>query len=286
MIDAMRFGSPAPKGAILREPRGCEAVPLFDPEISERWDREWLMYLGNESMYPHLVPSTELALAGTIAGKTARGVFYTELARNDAYGVRGALRAWCPGDLLAEKNVLEIGCGCGFFGKQIGLVCASYLGLDYSHLALTIARATSSSNCTFLHISDAGSLKSHAGKYDVMVGRHFFIHQNFESSVVLLRLAKYLLRRGGFVCADFYHRIPGQPGNSLAAKAPLDREYPSSGFHYRAEEVIELARTCGFDIKSHVLDQQEQRRFVIFQAISRDGSSITDYPCAIDGSTA
>lgn len=124
----------------------ADAVPDFDAALSARWDLEWLSYLQTESIYPHIVPASNLELVGDLRGKSAAETWHLELARNRDFGLGGPLRVWCPGDWLIGAKVLEIGCGCGFASKQIALVSREVLGLDCSRFALTIARATAPSN--------------------------------------------------------------------------------------------------------------------------------------------
>ena len=50
-----------------------------------------------------------------------------------------------------------------------------------------------------------------AGTMDLMVGRFFFIHQNYASATWVLRLASILLGKGGSVAADFWLTNPALP---------------------------------------------------------------------------
>ena len=240
--------------------------PAFDPEIAQRWDHEWLNYLATENMYPHLVPATGLTLIGSLEGASAAATFNTVLAADQRYGALSPLKIWCPGDQIAGRKVLEIGCGCGFLGKQLGLVCELYLGLDYSELALAVARGASPPNCEYWHVSDQNALQGRRGQFDVMVSREFFIHQNFESALTVLGIAKFLLKPKGLVCADFYwaNRLVPQ-GIVYAAKASLDPVNPSCGFEYAESEVTELAAAHDLTVLSMILDPERQRRFVLFE---------------------
>ena len=240
--------------------------PAFDRELTERWDAEWLNYLGTESMYPHLVPASGLRLVGKLEGASPAQTYETVLTADERYGPLGPLCIWCAGDNVLGRNVLEIGCGCGFLGKQLGLVCEHYLGLDYSELALAIARGASPSNCEYRRVSDGVTLEQHRARYDVAVGRQFFIHQNFENALMVMGIAAFLLKPGGLVCADFYcgnRQIP--QGIVYPAKAALDPIHPSCGFEYSDEEIAELAAAQRFRILSMSLDMDRQRRFVIFE---------------------
>ncbi len=97
----------------------------FDRAMMERWDREWLVYLGTESMYPHLVRWDQLDVVADLAGVDAASIYSTVFTRSDLYEHDASLAIWCKGDELIGKRVVEIGCGCGFLGKQLGLVADS-----------------------------------------------------------------------------------------------------------------------------------------------------------------
>jgi SAM-dependent methyltransferase len=176
------------------------------------------------------------------------------------------LSIWVTGNDLANKSVLEIGCGPGFLGKQLGLVAKNYVGIDYSQLALSIARLVSPNNCEYIQIQDWENIISYVNSIDTMVGRFFFIHQNFENALWLFKLANILLKPGGVISADFYQSNPEIPqGIIFPAKSPLSKEYPSCGFEYSESEIQELAATTGFKIVSQHPIPSMQRLFVRFE---------------------
>ncbi len=153
-----------------------------------------------------------------------------------------------------------------FLGKQLGFLCQNYLGIDYSQLALSIARLVSPDNCNYIHISDTQSIMEQANTIDTMVGRFFFIHQNFNNAMWVLKLLNLLLKQGGIVNADFYKANPKIPqGIVFPAKSPLSEKYPSCAFEYTESEVQELANNLGFKIIKTDFDQEMQRFFVRFE---------------------
>lgn len=240
----------------------------FDQAMMERWDREWLVYLGTESMYPHLVRYDQLDVVADLAGVDAASVYSTVFTRSDRYEQDAALAIWCDGDQLIGKSVVEIGCGCGFLGKQLGLVVDRYLGLDYSELALAIARGASPSNCEYGMPSDSDRLGPMAGQFDTLVGREFFIHQNLEQVRGVLRTARHLVREGGLICADFYHTNPSIPqGVVHPADSPLDPTYASAGYHYEPADTQRLAEEFGLRIRRQDRDLKRQRLFTIFEVL-------------------
>lgn len=242
------------------------AFPAFDQAMMERWDREWLTYLATESMYPHLVSYHELVRVNELEGLDAPTLFSTVFTRNPKSPYDSALAIWCPAEYLLGRSVVEIGCGCGFLGKQLGLVVERYLGLDYSELALAIARGASPSNCTYLMPSDAERLTPLAGSFDTLVAREFFIHQNLEQARIVMRTARRLLRPGGVICADFYRTNPEIPqGVVHPANSPLDPVYASAGYHYEREDIKGLASEFGLTIELQQHDPGYQRLYTILR---------------------
>lgn len=240
-------------------------IPAFDAGLCGRWDREWILYLTTENMYTHLARSTDLSIVDTPSGKTPSEMFNLRLASNHQLGFDVPLRIWCPGDAIVGSNVLEMGSGCGIVPKQIAPFCNRYLGLDYSTLALTIARATTPEHCLFHHACDWNALAAEAGRYDVMIAREFFIHQNAEGARSILRLARYLLKPNGVIYADFFHRT-GKAGIVYNANDCVDTGNASAGFHFTGNDVGALAQECGFEIESQQVEESEQRRFVALRA--------------------
>jgi SAM-dependent methyltransferase len=236
-------------------------IPTSD-EQTRRWDLEWLHYFCTEDPKQHLLTSDKLGPPAALAGMPAAEVYQTKL-----FAELCALAVWVPGDVLqAARSVLEIGCGCGFFGKQMGQLGKRYLGLDHSQFALSIARLTSPPPCRYLHLSDADALRPLAGTMDLMVGRFFFIHQNYAAALWVLRLAAVLLAPDGLVAADFWLSNPALPhGIVHPAEEGLDPLYPSCAFAFTVEQIERLAAATGFSVAA-IFDQPAlQRRFVHFR---------------------
>jgi SAM-dependent methyltransferase len=244
-----------------------DLIPL-DQSLTDRWDHEWLHYFLTENPRPFLVGHQHLTVIGKVQGKEPVDVYNTCLI--SVRGVEGlsslgALGIWVNGDDLIGKNILEIGCGPGFLGKQMGKIAGSYLGIDYSKLALHIARLTSPSNCSYYHLSDLSQIARHAGTIDTMVGRNFFIHQNYQNLLWLLELAHVLLKPGGLISADFYQGNPAIPqGIVHPARGDLDKDYASCAFEFTIPEIEQAARETGFLVENVKDNLDLQRRFVFF----------------------
>jgi len=245
-----------------------KAIIPVEQSMTDRWDREWLNYFlaQDEDARVFYVPYDQLNVTISLAGRKAADVFTTNLCASRYDWLVEPLKIWTDGDDLVNKNVLEIGCGPGYLGKQIGLVAKSYIGIDYSKLALYIAFLTSPGNCHYYHLSELDAISKHAVTMDTMVGREFFIHQNFQNTIWLLELAMLLLRPCGLVCADFYLGNPAIPQGVIhPAKSSLDPTYPSCGFQFEEQEILEVAKEVGFAVEK-IIDQLDlQRRFVHFR---------------------
>jgi SAM-dependent methyltransferase len=231
-------------------------------EECERWDREWLSYFQHEGSRSHCLDYRAFQLPN--------------LATISREKMWETLRIWVDGAAVVKRRVLEIGCGTGYLGKQIGQVAEFYLGLDYSRLALYIARLVSPSNCKYVFVGDKMIIMQYANSMDTMVGREFFIHQNWDNALVVMKLAHYLLRPGGIVCADFWlpHTLVARLASLVSAsrygsvvypaRHALDPRHPSCAFGYTERDVNELARTCGFEIVDTTDIKVSQRRLVRF----------------------
>lgn len=246
--------------------RPGDVFPVAPEEIVDKWDREWMTYLATEAKEPHLVRYTALELVADIRGLERREVFGTVLTRFRDGPPNAALRIWARGDEIVGRDVAEIGCGAGFLGKQLGLVCNSYIGLDVSAIAIAMARGNSPPACTYLHLSERQDIFAEFGKYDTMVGREFFIHQNFENALWVANLGAHMLKPGGVICADFY--LPNraiEQGVLHPAKSPLDERYASCAFIFSDSDIGEVAAHNNLSVESIENDLSEQRKFVVFR---------------------
>jgi 2-polyprenyl-3-methyl-5-hydroxy-6-metoxy-1,4-benzoquinol methylase len=242
-----------------------ERIKIFDSQ-NRRWDQEWLQYFIESNPKVYFVSFKDLTLIGDVRGKTPLEVHNTDLVSSAKLGNLGNLRVWMDGDHLVGKNLLEIGCGAGYSGKQLGLLAASYIGIDYSQLALSIARLTSPENCVYYHMSDLEQIvANHAGTLDVMVSRDFFIHQNYANAIPILRLASLLLKPDGLITADFWLTRPyGYQPVTHPAQSELDPQYPSCSFLFSMEDIEQAARETDLVIQSITDIPDWRRRFVIF----------------------
>jgi 2-polyprenyl-3-methyl-5-hydroxy-6-metoxy-1,4-benzoquinol methylase len=243
-----------------------EIIPV-EQSLTDRWDREWLNYFLTEDTRLFHTPYDRLELqVKNLKKKKASEVYDTSLCSSQDDLPLLPLHIWANGNDLVKKNILEIGCGPGYLGKQLGHIANSYLGIDYSKFALYLANLTSPENCFYHHISDLDGISKKSGTIDTMVGRYFYIHQNYQNAQWVLELAMNLLKSGGVVCADFYLGNPDiTQGIIHPAKSPIDPNYASCAFQFSEQEIIDLAEESGLSVEN-VTDRLDiQRRFVRFK---------------------
>lgn len=236
-------------------------LDFIPPDLlrSEEWDRQWLQdfrqWYGPLYFYHH----SEIRLVADVRGRTPTEVWGLQLCSDQL-----PLWTWVPGDELVGRNVLEIGCGPGLLGKQLGLIARRYLGIDQSPLAVRIARGVSPPNCTYLGLEEAGSIAACKGQFDVMVGRFFFIHQNEANALWVLRLARLLLAEGGRVWADFY--ASPDPDYRPRCTDQAAGRHVTSGYAWSREDVHRVAEATGF-----VVDRIDDREDILrrFAALRR-----------------
>jgi SAM-dependent methyltransferase len=250
---------PSSESALAGPGAGLEFLYVSE-EDCRRWDLEWLKYflaLSYSGVY--LLDYTEMPVPN--------------LERMSREEIWNALRIWAEGPMLINRRILEIGCGTGYLGKQLGRVVRFYFGLDYSRLALHMARLVSPRNCEYACMQEKESIARHVESMDTMVGREFFIHQNWNNAMKVLKLAHYLLRPGGFVCADFYLRDLRVPqGRVHPAKHHLDLRHPSCTYFFSKAEVFDLASACGFEVVDMVDRVTNQRRLVTLRKCANGGT--------------
>jgi 2-polyprenyl-3-methyl-5-hydroxy-6-metoxy-1,4-benzoquinol methylase len=242
-------------------------IPLVDPAIVDKWDKEWMVYLSSEAKWPHLIQASRLKIVEDVSRFDRREMFYAVLTQGPDGSPNAPLRIWAKGSEIVGCRIAELGCGAGFLGKQLGLIADSYLGIDVSQLALAIARGNSGPVCTYLHLGDKEFIREEFRAYDTVVGREFFIHQNFTNAKWVLNLAKMLLRPGGTVCADFYlpnREIP--QGIIHPAKSELDPTFASCAFVFSDEDIGELSALTELAIISIDDILSEQRKLVVFKS--------------------
>jgi 2-polyprenyl-3-methyl-5-hydroxy-6-metoxy-1,4-benzoquinol methylase len=232
--------------------------------FTEEWDREWIAYFNSENPRPFLQPYTTLTVSVDLRGLGPQEVLAAHLCPE----LGAPLHIYMPGDQLCGRRIFEIGCGPGLLCKQLGLIAPKVVGIDYSKLALHIARLVSPPTCSYYHIGKVSELGPLYDTFDSMVCRHFFIHQNYARATRVLDLARRLLRPGGLVGADFYLADPVPTGACVyPARSSLSVSNPSSAYLFSMQEIGELAAATGFRMKETWDHLGHQRRFVLLERL-------------------
>jgi SAM-dependent methyltransferase len=226
----------------------------------ERWNAEWIEYLKREwelqlepyTAYPGKPPLPDSPLA----------LLHLSL------GHGWPLALYADRDALEGKRVMEMGCGCGNLGKLLGRYVESYLGTDYSTLALKVARLVSPPNCAYVHVADREGLAPFFGTVDTVVGRYFWIHQNFQLAGWNLDFLARFLKPGGRLYADFYWPNPAmEQAVVFTPDHALSKAYPSATFRYTGEDVQRLIAGRPFRVLREEISPEMQRRYVTLERL-------------------
>jgi 2-polyprenyl-3-methyl-5-hydroxy-6-metoxy-1,4-benzoquinol methylase len=230
--------------------------------FTQDWDREWIAYFNSENPRPFLQPYTDLTVSVDLSGMGPRDVLAARLCPE----LGTDLHIYLPGNQLCGGRVFEVGCGPGLLCKQLGLIASKVVGIDYSKLALHIARLVSPPTCSYYHTGAVRKLRSLYGTFDCMACRHFFIHQNYARAAQVLGLARKLLRPGGLVGADFYLADPVPPGAIVfPARSSLALNVPSCAYLFSEQDVHDLAGDTGFRVTETWIHLGHQRRFTLLE---------------------
>jgi SAM-dependent methyltransferase len=230
------------------------------PEEIERWNAEWFEYLKPEWPW-QLAPYTDYPDTPPLPDSALEML-------NLQFGFAWGLHLYCDREALAGKRVMEMGCGCANMGKLLARYAASYLGTDYSTLALRIASLVSPPNCSYVHVADRAGLSPFFGTIDTVVSRHFWIHQNLKLGRWNLEFLEMFLKPGGLLYADFFW--PNPDIEQFVVFTPdhaLSKTFPSAMFRYTREDVERLIEGRPLCIVREEISREMQRRYVVFERL-------------------
>jgi len=259
------FSIPGVRRALSPSAGPADELPASPPfectqrEI-ERWNAEWIEYLRQEwevqlapyTDYPRKppLPASPLAMLG--------------LEIREGWPIS----LYADADALGGRRVMEMGCGCGNLGKLLGRYVDHYLGTDYSTLALKVARLVSPPNCSYVHVADRTGLAPFFGTIDTVVGRYFWIHQNFQLAGWNLSFLARFLKPGGRLYADFYWPNSGvEQAVVFTPDHALSRAYPSATFRYTGEDVQRLIAGRPFRVLREEISPEMQRRYTVLERL-------------------
>lgn len=174
----------------------------------------------------------------------------------------------CDRGAIVGQTVLEVGCGAGYLPKLLAHHTKQYLGIDWSGLALLVAKRTCPEHTAFIHPTDERALDAWAGKVDTVLCRHFVIHQNLERMRSLLAFEAVMLRPGGRVYADFWLDNPGKhDGHGVWDAGSPDPGIANAVYRFSDEHRSELAESSGLRLVEDYPRRDKLRRFVTFEKV-------------------
>lgn len=132
----------------------------------------------------------------------------TELQRLEFQGSKlyGGMSFLEPFLVRNPRKVLDVGCGSGFFTRQVAraLPHADVAGLDIDESRITHARSHSSENGTRFELGDMANMPFSSDSFDLVFCRFALVH-NRNPSGAFREMAR-VARSGGFVVAyDMIH---------------------------------------------------------------------------------
>lgn len=264
--------APEPAKSVAEPP----SPPVADDELEaspplqctereiQRWNDEWLAYLKTEWPW-QFARHTEYRNTPPLPDSP---IAMLHLVFGFEWGWDIPWHLYCDREALEGKRVMEVGCGCGNLGKLLGRYVESYLGSDYSTLALKIARLVSPPNCSYVHVADRAGLTPFFGTIDTIVGRYFWIHQNLKLGRGNLDFMELFLKPGGRLYADFFW--PNPAAEQYVVRSPdqhLSKTYPSAMYRYTIEDVRRLIEGRPFRILREEISVEMQRRYVVLERL-------------------
>lgn len=179
---------------------------------------------------------------------------YSQLPRS-TLGLDGApewatLRSMLPS--VADKRVLDLGCGFGWFCRWAAdQGASSVLGIDVSENMLSRATADTSSTKIAYQRQDLEELPSSIGSFD-LVYSSLTLHY-IEDLPKLLKTVHQILHPGGAFVFSVEHPIFSAPANPGFTGDPANRTWPLSNYlrggerttYWFADGVIKYHRTVG-----------------------------------------
>lgn len=239
----------------------------FQADVKEKtvkWDREWCEYFqypyANRFFYHMRGPDRKIWVGTDELRKYAPRDFYFTKPFGEYQ-----FETWTSGEDIVGKTILEVGSGPGAFGRVAAKLAKSYVGIDYSPLALHVGRTVSDDNAEYIHISNLDRIRQLRGTFDIAIGRHFFIHQNVDNVRWLLELYNFGLKDGGTAVLDFWLHPVGtviQDVNILDGMGKIPEEHASCVYYFAPEVIEELVAKAGFEIETTEEVPEVDRRFV------------------------
>ena len=153
---------------------------------------------------------------------------------------------------LADKNVIDIGCGGGILAESMAVAGATVTGIDLAEKSLKVARLhglESGVPVTYRNVSAEDMAAEHPGQFDIVTCMEMLEHVPDPGSII--RACSTLVKPGGWV---FFSTINRNPKSFLFAIVGaeyvlrlLPRGTHSWKSFIRPSELATSARTAGLE---------------------------------------
>ncbi|MGC4103788.1 class I SAM-dependent methyltransferase [Ferruginibacter sp.] len=100
--------------------------------------------------------------------------------------------------LFADKTVLEIACGTGYWTKVLAVVASSILATDINASVIAIAQAKNNAPNIQFHVADMYQLQT-GTKYEALFGGFIWSHILLQQLDVFLQIITRLILPGGTI---------------------------------------------------------------------------------------
>src|SRR6059036_678347 len=197
--------------------------------------------------------SENLPMQGRIAKEIQHGRFLAEHGAGEIWNwespagkLRWARRVKMLGSHLGPgMSVLELGCGTGYFTRELALSGAQIVAIDVSPELLEIARANCSAPNVRYEIQNAYKMSYPDAVFDFVVGSSVLHHLEIEAA---LREIYRVLKRGGAICFTepnmlnpqvaiqknvpwIKRKLGDSPDETAFFRWPLRRLLEATGYH-------------------------------------------------------
>lgn len=154
---------------------------------------------------------------------------------------------------VADKDLLDVGCGGGLLSEAMDQAGASVTGIDLSERALKVARLhqhESGTDVDYQKITVEELAADHGGGFDVVTCMEMLEHVPEPESVIAA--AAHLLRPGGWLFASTLNRTPKAFALGIIAAEYVLGLLPRGTHQYRRfirpSELTRCARHCGLGL--------------------------------------
>lgn len=154
---------------------------------------------------------------------------------------------------LADKTVLDVGCGGGILAESMAKAGGQVTGIDLAQQSLTVAKLhglESGVSVTYQAISAEAMAEQHAGQFDVVTCMEMLEHVPDPGSIV--RACATLVKPGGWVFFSTLNRNPKSFLFAIVGAEYVLRMLPKGTHNYenfiKPSELAAAARHAGLSV--------------------------------------